>query len=257
MDIYQHFRKEEHAFIDQVLSWREEVGRSYRPKLSDFLDPREQKIYEAVIGKDDDFQLGFFGGNNNSERKRAILAPFYEEINEADFNITLLESSYPVKFVNLEHRDVLGAFMSTGIKRKKLGDLLVQDGIIQIIVSSEIEPYVKMNLTAIKKATVAFEEKPFTSLLRSNEKWESNRVTASSLRLDALIKEIYNLSRQNAAVFIQKGLVKVNFRTVEQPAFQLETDDLISLRGKGRSKIKEIHGLSKKEKWKITVQKLK
>lgn len=257
MDLYQHFRKEEHAFIDQVISWREQVERTYQPKLSDFLDPREQKIFASIIGKDTDFTWELFGGGGNTERKRAFLAPYYENITNSDFELTLLEARYPSKFVSLGHRDVLGAFLSLGIKRKKLGDLLVRDGIIQIVVASDIDSYVKMNLTAIKKASVNFEERDTIHLLENNEKWESKLATVSSLRLDVVVKEIYNVSRQTAADAIKKGLVKVNFRLVENPAFVLEQDDLLSVRGLGRSKLNEILGLSKKEKWKITYERLK
>lgn len=257
MEVYQHFRKEEHPFIDQVLSWKEQVERSFQPKLSDFLTPREQKIFQTIIGKSDEVKLNFFGGGDNTERRRAILSPFYDEVNEEDFNISLLEASYPDKFITLEHRDALGAFLSLGIKRKKIGDLVVQDGIIQILVDSDIDAFVKMNLTEIKKAGVSFEEKPYSALVPNKEIWEKKLVTVSSLRLDVVMKEIYQLSRQNAASAIQKGFVKVNYQVIENTAFQLEKDDLISLRGKGRSKVDEVHGLSKKDKWKVTIAKLK
>ncbi|MDC3416464.1 RNA-binding protein [Aquibacillus salsiterrae] len=257
MEVYQHFRKEEHPFIDQVLSWKDQVERSFQPKLSDFLTPREQTIFQSIIGNNSDMKLSFFGGKESAERKRAILAPYYEEIAEDDFQISLLEATYPIKFISIEHRDVLGAFLSLGMKRKKLGDLVVYDGTIQLLVDQEIESYVKVNLTEVKKANVLFEQQPFSHLIESQEKWEQKLVTASSLRLDAVLKEIYQLSRQNAAAAIQKGLVKVNYQSIENTSFLVEKDDLISFRGKGRSKIDEVHGLSKKDKWKMTVGILK
>jgi len=80
MDIYQHFRKDEQAFIDQVLNWREQVDRQYIVNYSDFLDPREQYIYKTIIGHDEQFVLKFFGGVESAERKQAILAPYYESL---------------------------------------------------------------------------------------------------------------------------------------------------------------------------------
>lgn len=52
-DIYQHFRKDERAFIDQALEWKRIVQEQYRMKLTDFLDPREQVILAAVTGQAD------------------------------------------------------------------------------------------------------------------------------------------------------------------------------------------------------------
>ncbi|WP_226578544.1 RNA-binding protein [Halobacillus litoralis] len=256
MDIYQHFRKEERPFIDQVLSWREDVTFKYQRKLSDFLNPREQMIVNAVMGNTSDLVYGMEGGAETSERKRAIIAPEYEMIEKDDYQITLLEASYPDKFVTLEHRDVLGAFMSLGIRREKVGDLVVQDGTIQMTVASEISDYIKMNLTGIKKSTIDFQEKPLTDLMESREKWITRETTVSSLRLDVIVKEIYGMSRKKASMFIEGGHVKVNFRTVEDTSFSLEPGDLISLRGKGRSRLDEVTGQTKKEKYKIMTAKL-
>ncbi|MGI8315043.1 RNA-binding protein [Halobacillus mangrovi] len=256
MDIYQHFREEERPFIDQVLSWREDVELKYQRKLSDFLDPREQLILRTILGNTPDLIYGLSGGKENTERKRAIIAPEYEVIDEEDYQLALLEATYLTKFVTLEHRDVLGAFMSLGIKREKLGDLIVQDGKIQIVAASEISDYIKMNLTGVKKSSVQFEEKPMSHLLENSNEWSKKETTVSSLRLDVLLKEIYGMSRKKAVMHIEAKHVKVNFRVVENPAFLLEEGDLMSLRGKGRSRLEEVQGKTKKEKYKVTTGKL-
>ncbi|MRG85475.1 YlmH family RNA-binding protein [Salinibacillus xinjiangensis] len=257
MDIYQHFRKEEQAFIDMALSWRDEVERSFQRKLTDFLDPREQYILSSIIGNHSDIRLHFFGGKHDRERKRAIIAPFYEEIGNDDFSIVLLESRFPKKFVQITHRDVLGSLMSLGIKRNKLGDIVIVDDTIQILVDADIETFLELHLTGVKKASLRFAAVPLEQLQESTERWVEQEGTVSSLRLDALLKEIYHLSRNKAGEWIQKGYVKVNYRTVENPAFQMEEGDIISLKKKGRSKLIKILGETKKEKWRILTGVLK
>ncbi|WP_369403396.1 S4 domain-containing protein [Gracilibacillus boraciitolerans] len=66
----------------------------------------------------------------------------------------------------------------------------------------------------------------------SQDTWQEKTTTCASLRLDVLIKEIYQVSRQQALQLIKKGFVKVNFQTIDQPAFLLEEEDLLSIRGK-------------------------
>lgn len=253
MSIYQHFRAEEQPFIDQVLSWKEHVERTFQAKLTDFLDPREQQIIETLIGEtNDDVQVKLYGGGTYTERKRIVIAPYYEEITPELFDITLMQASYPDKFITLTHPDVMGAFLSLGINRKKLGDIFVENGKIQIIMASEIAPYILANLRAIKKANITLVEKPLTELMEKALVWMESDKTVSSLRLDTVLKEIYNLSRRNASEFIMKKLVKVNFKVVEDAKFNLQAGDLISLRGKGRSKLVRINGQTKKDKFKIT-----
>lgn len=258
MGIYQHYREEEHPFINQVLSWKEDVERSYRAKLTDFLDPREQQIVATLIGvTNESILFKFYGGGSYPERKRAMIAPFYEEIMEEDFQLTLLQADYNKKFLSLSHPDALGAFLSLGITRSKLGDISVTDETIQMIVAEDIADYVKANLTSVKNATIKLSERPFTSLLEKELNWSEEERTVSSLRLDVVLKEIYRLSRKDASSFIAQKNVKVNFRTVEQAAYTLYEGDLLSVRGKGRSKLMTINGRTRKDKYRITIGLLK
>ncbi len=253
MEVYQHFRKEEQPFIDQVLSWKDQVERSYIPKLTDFLDPREQEIVQILLGtSQDELQVEAFGGSKYSERKRMMIAPIYETLTEDMFQVELLEASYPEKFVSLEHRDVMGAFLSQGVKRKKLGDIMISEGKVHLLAAREVVPFIKLNLTSIKKSRISFKEQSLTSLIVKKEAWKEYDKTISSLRLDTVVKEIYGISRKDAATFIQKLHVKVNYRVVDDVKFQLQAGDMLSVRGKGRSKVVEIRGRSKKDKIKMT-----
>lgn len=257
MDLYQHFRKEEYPFIDQVMSWKEDVERVYEVRLSDFLDPREQDILASLVGTNPDTaKFEFYGASSYAERKRAIIAPFYEEPKAEDFQVTVLEAAFPAKFVQLAHRDVMGAFLSLGIKRKKLGDIAIDEGKIQIAVAAEIASYVTANLTMIKHAKIRLEEVPADRFRIEPGEWKEADKTVSSLRLDTVLGEIYKLSRKDAQEAISKGIVKVNYRTVEDAKFALHPGDLISLRGKGRSKLISVNGETKKEKLRISVARL-
>lgn len=258
MSIYQHFRVDEQTFIDKVLSWKEKVEQTYQYQLSDFLDPREQQIVKSVIGTaNEQFQLVLFGGGDEVERKRIIIAPFYEDIDNKDFHLVLLQASYRRKFNALTHRDIMGAFLSLGIDRKKLGDIVVSDEAFQIIVAAEIAPYIIANLTKIKNASIQLREIALSEKIAKELEWEETLQTVSSMRLDVVLKEIYRLSRKSAAQFIQKKAVKVNYKVVEDQAFQLMEGDLLSVRGKGRSKLVQIHGRTKKDKFRVTTALLK
>lgn len=258
MSIYQHFRKHEHPFVDQVLSWKEQVMRNYIAYETDFLDPREQQIVESLIGTtNDEVLFSFFGGETNAERKRAIIAPFYEEISPSDFAVKLLEATYHSKFIELKHRDILGAFMSLGIDRKKVGDIVVAKDRFQLMVAEELLTYIQMNLTQVKQANIILKEIPFANWITSNDQWIERHHTVSSLRLDILVKEIYQLSRKTAVQLIKANRVKVNFTDVDDPALQMMEEDLISVRGYGRSKVLELHGKTRKDKLRLTSARLK
>jgi RNA-binding protein YlmH len=56
---------------------------------------------------------------------------------------------------------------------------------------------------------------------------------------------------------IGQGLVKVNWTTVDSPSFPLKEGDLISARGIGRIRLITVGDKTKRDKWKITLGKMK
>jgi RNA-binding protein YlmH len=257
MNLYQHFRKEEHHFIDQVLEWREAVKTWYSPKLTDFLDPREQEIVRLVIGNDPEVKVSFFGGASYVERRRALLYPEYFHPTQEDFELTLFEIKYPKKFVSLEHRQILGSLMSLGLKRAKFGDILIKEERIQFVAAKDVASYVRLNLEAIGRTKISLEELELVHILQLEEQWVEETITVSSLRLDAVLAQIFHASRQKVQELIENGLVKVNWKIIEETHFECKEGDTLSARGFGRCKIFSIDGKTKKDKWRVLVGKQK
>jgi RNA-binding protein YlmH len=257
MNIYQHFRPEERDYIDQVLNWKDYVETHYTPKLTDFLDPREQHILTMLIGEHGEVNYKLFGGSPDVERKRALIIPEYITVDDDEFQVSLFEIQYPSKFVTIQHRQVLGTLMSLGLKRGKFGDILLKDNKCQFFAAKEIRDYIKSNVETIGRAGVKLVELDIENAIATKELWEESDLTVSSMRLDTVISGIYHLSRQKSQLFIQQGLVKVNWTLTENPSFECGVSDMISVRGYGRAKILAIEGKTKKEKWRITVGKQK
>lgn len=258
MELYQHFRPEERPFVDNVLDLRDQVERQFMTRFTDFLDPREAHIFESIIGNDDRFNVTCLFGDNQVERTMYALSPYYESVEDDDFPVCLLEATYPAKFVDVKHPDVLGSFLSLGIDRKKLGDITIEEatGTIQLLVHQDICPFVLREFTQVKKAQVAFIEAPLITYRPHPSTWTTHQTTVSSLRLDVLIKDMYQMSRKDAKALIEREWVKVNFKVVDSPAFTVEPNDLISVRKKGRARLSSIEGQTKKEKWRILYQRL-
>ncbi|WP_338753923.1 RNA-binding protein [Bacillus sp. FJAT-52991] len=257
MSIYQHFRPEEKEFIDQTLQWKNEAEQIYAPKLTDFLDPREQEIVQAVVGSHGEVKVVFFGGAVNTERKRALITPEYFQPEDQDFDITLYEISYPEKFTSIQHSQILGSLMGVGLRRGKFGDILTDGQRFQFLAAKEVSSYIQLNVSHIGKVAVRLQEKAFEDALTKEEEWKEINTTVSSLRLDAIIAALSRLSRQKVQTLIKSGLVKVNWKKVEDPAFECSEGDVFSVRGIGRSRFLTNEGKTKKDKWRITLGILK
>ncbi|WP_342600574.1 YlmH/Sll1252 family protein [Psychrobacillus sp. FSL H8-0483] len=255
--VLQHFRKEEQPFIEQVVSLMREIEDRYAPKLTDFLDPRQQFIVDSIRRQYDGIESSAEGALDGAERKRVLLYPSYFIPANDEFALTVVEVNYPKKFVTLRHKDVLGSMMSLGMDRSKFGDIRVEDGAIQFVVASEILEYVRANFNGIGKVKVQVEtvEDPL-NYFQQQEEWTSESLTVSSLRLDTVISSVFNISRQKSASLIQSGKVKVNWVEKDQTSMELQELDLLSIRGLGRVKLMMIEGRTKKDKIRLQIGRL-
>ncbi|MBM7644284.1 RNA-binding protein YlmH [Scopulibacillus daqui] len=251
MSIYEHFRDDEKPFIDAVFGWQDFVISRYAPKCTDFLDPRQQEILNLIIGQHGEVRTYFCGGFEAAERKRALLVPEYFHVRQEDFGLTLFELQYPKKFAKITHREMLGALTGLGLVRDKFGDLLFKDDRVQFVAAQEIADFVLTHLTHVGNVKVSCKEMPLSDILHIENHWEEAVGTVSSLRLDAVLSEIYNLSRTKIAQYIQSGKVKVNWKPVEKTAYELAPGDNLSVRGLGRSRLFAVEGVTRKGKQRI------
>lgn len=251
--IVQHFRKEEQPFIETAFGWVREVEDAYAPKLTGFLDPREQFIVETIVNNAG-LSYDAYGGFLKPERERLLIYPDYYEPETDDYQVALFSINYPAKFVTLEHRDILGSLMSLGIDRSKFGDIRLQDDIAQFAVVDELKDYLAANFNSIGKSKVRIEQLDSSvALIDSMESWTEELYTISSLRLDAVVAAIMNSPRQKAVTLVQNDKVKVNHTVRNQPAFELNELDSLSVRGAGRFKILSIEGRTRKDKIRVLI----
>ncbi|HWL27154.1 MAG TPA: YlmH/Sll1252 family protein [Ureibacillus sp.] len=252
--LIQHFRKEEQPFIERVMEWQRDVEYRHHLRLTDFLDPREQFIVSSIIGQNDDLSLKSYGVFDEAERRRMIICPAYMDVIPEDFQISVFTIHYPSKFLQLKHRDVLGALLSLGMNRSKYGDIKIEDNEIQFAISKEISDYVQTNLVSIGKAKIQIESlNDLNQLIQSNEKWIEKSLTVSSMRLDSILSVALKISREKSKLLIQAGKVKVNWTVRESSSFELQEGDILSVSGFGRIKLLKSEGRTKKEKIRLVI----
>lgn len=239
MDIYQHFRKEEQIFIEQVLDWLEQVERQYAAYLTNFLNPREIFIVESIINQYDEIDFKRFGGYEEAEQERIMIYPEYYNPGEEDFEIVLFEINYPQKFAELSHGQILGSIMGAGLSRSNLGDIISSDNRWQFFLDSKMKEFIKVNLNKIGKISVQLEEKNLSERIEKEDNWEKQELIVSSMRVDSVLARTLNLSRNRAKRLIDDKKIKINWSEIQRPDIELSSNDIVSIRGYGRIKIHE------------------
>jgi len=152
----------------------------------------------------------------------------------------------------LGHRDFLGSLMGLGIKRQLLGDIQMVDGVGFLFCLEEIASYICDNLTSVGRTTVHCEVcQPPEQLSQPPEPTE---IVVASQRLDVLIAAVWRLSRSDAQELLEKGLVFIDGRLVENPSHTLKEGDMISVRHQGRFRYEGALRETKKGRLRVSVR---
>ncbi|TQK74709.1 RNA-binding protein YlmH [Brevibacillus sp. AG162] len=242
MSIFDHFSKEERPFVERALEMLTQVERKQAMRLTDFVDPRQLMIIQSLSSQVRDVKVSPYGGYEGAERVRIIIHPEYLPVEPEDYRLTLLAIRADQRFHVLEHRDVMGAMLGVGMKREKFGDMLTDSAGSYAIVAEEVADFVCAQVRQIHRTSVQFERIPWEAFTPPAPKFVEKTITVPSPRVDAIIGEVHNMSRAKALVPIRAGKVKINWKVIEDPSYQLQMGDMVSLAGYGRFKIIEVAG---------------
>lgn len=225
--------------------------KNYEAKSTEFMNPFETKNAMDIINSESDLKYHSDGGYEGAERSVLSIFPFYMEYEDIEAPIKFIQIDGNFKFRNVSHKDYLGSILGLGIKREKIGDILIHDDFCQVVVSSDICDYIVMNLTKVATNTVKVKEINREDLKTSEKKYKDISFTVSSDRLDCVISGIYNISRQESLKYINAERVHLNYEKITSASKTVSSGDLISVRGKGRSEVVEIGGETRKGRTRV------
>ena len=235
----------------QIIDKANSCIKNYDVKCSDFLNPYEVKNAIDILNSERDLKYTVDGGYEEAERSVISIYPFYMEYEDIEKQIRFLQIEGNFKFKTISHKDYLGSLMNLGIKREKVGDIIIHENFCQVIVSADICDFIIMNLEKVSRNNVKVKEISKNEIIYNPPNYKEISFTITSSRLDCVISGLYNISRQESMKFINGEKVQVNYEKITSPSKEVRDDSLISVRGKGRSKIISIGELTKKGKIKI------
>ena len=277
---------ENNLFLKNIEEKYERFLDYYTIMNSDFLTMEQQSMLSGFLRAHRREGVFFYGGYAEAERRQVIFLPDYTGVSEKISALPQLgnekEENYavcrvltkyfeenpesspfclldvvipPAEHKTLGHRDYLGALMGEGIKREKVGDILVHEKGAQIIVASELADYLAENFRQVGSASVLAKKSQISALNSTEIRTISLKFTVSSPRIDNIVSGVFGISRKDAVSAISHGKVFVSGREISKPDFALKGGEKIVLRGKGKAIYNGVTGTSKKGKVYINVEK--
>ena len=141
---------------------------------------------------------------------------------------------------SLTHRDYLGAILNLGIERSKIGDILVDGKTAHVFCHENMAPFLMQELCRVRHTNVV------PKLLEVSG-------TVSSVRLDSVIALAFSTSRSSIISLIEGGKVFVNGKNILSNGYNLKEGDIVSVRGRGKFRFEEVGGITKKNRYHISL----
>ena len=225
-----------------------------QPAFTDFMDRAKCARFQERLQGLRELQVTLYGGMEDCERQKMGFS--LDEIAPEEFPIRVLKirrKSRKFGQADLSHRDYLGSLLGLGIDRSKIGDILVEEESAVCFVAEEIAPYITAVLEQVSRTAVVAEEINGAEAIPKRQT-EIKRMTAASLRLDAVAGEVFNLSRAKVQALIGAEKATVNWNTVTSSSHLLKEGDLVSVRGFGRFRVGEIGGKTRKDRVSLEIE---
>lgn len=216
-----------------------------------FLSPNIWSFFQENC-KIEKLQFETNGIFNESERRMIC----FNNIYEIPFPIVILKIKNKSNFSKLKHKDYLGAIMSLGIERDKLGDLVLIENSCYIPVVEEINEYIISNLTQIGKSPIEINIIKDLDEVPSIQ-FEEIIINVQSLRIDSIVAKLINASRNKAVELIDSGKILLNYVKSKDKSQEIKFNDRITVRGTGKFIVGNLVGDTKSGKHKVLVKKYK
>lgn len=153
---------------------------------------------------------------------------------------------------DLNHRDFLGALMNLGIDRSTLGDIRAGEKQAYLFCLDSVAGFICENLDKVRHTSVRCTVVEDAGNLAAEEP-ERISIQVQSVRADAVLAKVYNLSREKSLDLFRAGKVFVNGRACENNARFLKAGDVVNARGYGKLRLEEGSRETRKGKLAIDV----
>lgn len=258
MELTKSQKDEDKLLIAKVLDKIKLVQARNRFENTDFLDLAQKAMIQEILTKRKESNYEFYGGFKQAERTMLVLFPYtYSENKIYNQIMSVIRVTLPKEqWGKYEHKTYLGAIIKLGVKREKVGDILVRNDGADIIISKDIEKFLLNSLNGLVRFQKSNIEKIDIEDINFVEKEKQIiKINVPSMRLDAIVGELAKVSRNDANNYISQERVFVNFKQELRNSIQVEESAIITIRGKGRFTISKILGETRSGRINLEVQK--
>lgn len=254
-------KQDDKILLAQILDKIEFSKQREKIEYTDFLDMYQISLVKSFLNKINFSNYILYGGFEDAERKVLIIYP-------EKYNIEMIEKNYNkiIKVIRISlsneekgkysHRNYLGGIIKLGMKREKIGDIIVYDDGADVLVKEETSETLRQelgSLTRFENSKIEIIE--LKELKKQDIKVEEVNIIVPSLRLDNFVSDLARTSRSKAVQIIDSERVFINGKSETKSSKQVKLGDAITIRGKGRFIVKEFCGSTRSGRTIVRIEK--
>ena len=261
-EILKDYKKpEDKLLLAQILDKIDFANKRDTIETTDFLDMYQIAMVKNFLRKTNYINSILFGGFEDAERKIVFLYSdkYNDKMVEKNYSKTIeviritLPGEEKGKYA---HRNYLGGIVKLGMKREKVGDIIVAEDGADILVKTEVAATLKQEIGTLTRFQNAKIEIIGLENLRKPEiKIEEVSIIVPSLRLDNIVSDLAKTSRSKAVQILDSERVFVNGQNETKASKQIKLGDVITIRGKGRFVVKEFCGTTRSGRSIVKIEK--
>lgn len=234
--------KDEKFFVANVLDKASKYERENSFEITGFMDINELRLAKEALSH---FDISYTVKtiNDDLDKKNIMFIPDYMEglEDEAYSQNVVCIKIVPESKDKLTHRDFMGAIYNLSVEREYLGDIILKGNIAYFFTMKSFEEYFIQNIVYVGKSPVETKvidiySKEIESL---SQNFKEKDYIVPSMRVDAILSEVYALSRSQTKDKIEKGHLFINDKEQYFPSTPLESGDVVSFRQCGKFRVCE------------------
>lgn len=234
--------KDEKILVSSILDKAMKFEKTDSVIITSFLNLNELNVVKNALNH---FKVTYYELYINDDIEKRNIA-FIPEFLSFNIQEIFREHVSCIKVVpkvqgKLIHKDYMGAIYSLGIKREFIGDIIANDKCAYFFCMKTAQDYFIQNLVSVGKQMVDTQVVDIFS--EEIKKLALNVIPKDyiipSLRIDAILSEVYNLSRSEVKEKIVKGDLFINDKAIYYPNTIVSEGDIISFKRCGKMRIGE------------------
>ena len=153
----------------------------------------------------------------------------------------------------MKHKTRMGSLLALGMDRSFLGDLIAGEDHAYLCALPEMARRLPMEWEKAGSAAICVAELAEPPVIEP-PRGVMLRDTVASLRLDSVLASGMKISRARAAELIRQGVVSVNHQMEERTDRLMAPGQILSIRGFGRVRLKEVGQPTRKDRLPIALE---